>query len=124
MAILLEDPVPGPFDGSWRFPQGMDFPEAFKIETESISKLFVVSNQSALGNTPVGFIVQFPAGDGKAMYRVEKAQPLQVRHIPYGDAYQVHPAMLRGLTLDDVRQQMEWERFWLSKRGQAGQSAS
>lgn len=51
----------------------------------------------------VGALVNFGVADGYAVYLVAKEKPLTLRHVPYGDAYQVHHAMIRGLTIEDVR---------------------
>lgn len=60
----------------------------------------------------VGGILKFPVADGYALYLVQKAKPLTVQHIAYGDAYRVHDALLRGLTRADVDKQLEGERIF------------
>lgn len=59
-----------------------------------------------------GAILKFPVADGYAMYLVTKdtGRTVEVKHIPYSDAWQVHPALLRGLTRADVVRQVEGER--------------
>ena len=51
-----------------------------------------------------------PVADGHAYYYVRSETPLVFLHIPYCDRWQAHPALLRGLTLDDVRHQIQLER--------------
>lgn len=59
-----------------------------------------------------GAILKFPVADGYAMYLVSKdtGRTVEVKHIPYGDAWQVHPALIRGLTRKDIVRQVEGER--------------
>ena len=59
-----------------------------------------------------GAILKFPVADGYAMYLVTKdtGRTVEVKHIPYGDAWQVHPALLRGLRRADIVRQVEAER--------------
>lgn len=52
-------------------------------------------------------VIRFPVGDGYAMYAVYKMKPLQLIHIPYGDAYDADPILLRGLNRNDVEQMIE-----------------
>lgn len=47
-------------------------------------------------------IITFGVADGKAIYAVVSKKPLQLMHIPMGDAYQVPNAHIRGLRLKDV----------------------
>ena len=58
----------------------------------------------------VGAILSFPIADGKALYLVDKVKPLTLMPIPYMDGYQIPAAHIRGLTLDDVRQQVQREK--------------
>jgi len=50
----------------------------------------------------VGLVLMFPAADGNAVYRVTKASPLTLQHVPFGDAYRVPPAHIRGLRKQDI----------------------
>lgn len=47
-------------------------------------------------------LVRFPAGDGYAFYFIKSRKPLVLQHVPYGDAWQLPAAYIRGLTLRDV----------------------
>lgn len=62
-----------------------------------------------------GALIRFPVADGYAIYRVVSTRPLKIEHIPLWDAYAVHPAMIRGLNLEDVRQQLKFAEFWASR---------
>jgi len=50
-----------------------------------------------------GNLLSFPYADGYACYELVSKKPLTVRHIPAGDAWHVHPSMIRGLRLSDIR---------------------
>lgn len=49
-----------------------------------------------------GRVVSFGCGDGYACYYVANFHPLQLEHIPAGDAYRIDAATIRGLTLEDL----------------------
>ena len=50
----------------------------------------------------VGLVVKFPVADGHAVYRVSRASPLTLQHVPFGDAWRVPPAHIRGLRKSDI----------------------
>lgn len=52
-------------------------------------------------------IIRFPRGDGYAFYAVEGDT---LRLIIWGDAWEVEPALIRGLTREEVDQMMEREK--------------
>jgi len=54
-----------------------------------------------------GVVLQFPFADGYAYYLVTKATPLTVEHLPIGDAWEVNPALIRGLRKQDVLDQAQ-----------------
>lgn len=72
----------------------------------------------ATEKNPRGFILDFPVADGYAHYLVVEVKPLTLSHIPHGDAWTIPAAHIRGITLDDVLQQMRWRKGWdkLTKR--------
>lgn len=47
-------------------------------------------------------IVSFGVADGGAYYLVVKEKPLTLQHIDFLDGYRAHPALIRGLTRDDI----------------------
>ena len=51
-----------------------------------------------------------PVADGHAYYYIRGETPLVLLHVPYSDRWQAHPALLRGITLADIRQQIDLER--------------
>jgi hypothetical protein len=58
----------------------------------------------------VGALLQFPRGDGYALYVVTKEKPLVVQHVNIGDAWHVDGITIRGLRLADVRGMVERDR--------------
>jgi hypothetical protein len=60
----------------------------------------------------VGEIVKWQRADGYAVYMVWSERPLQIMHVALGDGYTVEPSLIRGLTLAEVKKQVEWERSW------------
>jgi len=57
-----------------------------------------------------GAQVQFQVADGYAVYVVSKTNPLTLRHVPYGDAYQANEATIRGVNKETVRKELRWRR--------------
>lgn len=51
----------------------------------------------------VGYLCRWQRGDGYAYYRVTAERPLTLQLVPYGDAWTVEDALIRGLTVEDVR---------------------
>jgi hypothetical protein len=93
-------------------PDDFNFDEFYKRQTDVMKFLEDESHKALEDNNPVGFLLNFPMADGYATYRVAKAKPLQLEHVPFGDAYQVSAAHIRGLNLTDVKQQMERAKLW------------
>ena len=107
MAKLLETPAPG-FPG---FGEGLDWNEVAKRHDEEFAKLRAISD-SLPENEVVGYILHFPIADGQALYRVVKAKPFTLQHIPYSDGYAIPAAHMRGLRLADVQRQRDFAKFW------------
>jgi hypothetical protein len=97
---------------------GSDYPLDNSMENDfgfnEAAKLTKASNALPLDQI-VGSVVKFPVADGYALYYVSSARPLTLQHIPAGDAYTVHPAMIRGLTKKDILDLVRFDRMW-SKR--------
>jgi hypothetical protein len=93
-----------------------DKPEDWRAHMEeqdaALKKIEEASKKALETNDPIGFIMSFSVADGKALYRVASIKPLSLEHVPYGDAYQVPPAMIRGINITEVRQAMERARIW------------
>jgi hypothetical protein len=90
MATLDKNPAPG----DWSFTNWSG--KGYDRQAEQI-KAF----------DEAGELIRFQRYDGYAMYRVASRQPLVLQHIPYGDAYEVEPALIRGLLLEEVDAMLE-----------------
>jgi hypothetical protein len=55
-------------------------------------------------------IVKQQVADSYAYYEVVKRTPLQLRWIPYCDAWTASPAWIRGLRISDVEEQERWTK--------------
>lgn len=53
-----------------------------------------------------GRVLRWQRGDGYAYYLVTKERPLTLQWIRYADAWQVEDALIKGLDLNDVREQV------------------
>lgn len=105
MATLLDLPMPG-FDT----PHAGESWEAHYARTgQMLDALFAVSD-GLPENEVEGGVLRFPVADGYAFYRVVTAAPLTLEHIPFGDAYQVSSALIRGLRLTDVQNMLSSEK--------------
>jgi len=71
------------------------------------------------GGEVVGILLAFPVADGYAHYRVSKASPLTLQHVPYGDAWRIPAAHIRGLRKVDAIES-ERRRRGLAMRGRRG----
>lgn len=84
-------------------------PDPYPLPAIDYSKGYPESNaahDAAFDAIPADRIIQFPRGDGYALYLVKSVSPPVVQHIPYGDAWTVEPALIRGLRAADLRQML------------------
>ena len=92
MARLLKNPAKGHWDTqTYRGGQGCtceDMSDCMNKEWADVE---------AFGE----YIMRFPIADGQAMYHVVKENPLTLEWVPYGDAWQIPTAHLRGLNYED-----------------------
>lgn len=94
--LLEEDyPVPG---NNWREQQAVL--NALEKQTQNLEEGKVE-----------GAMLRFSVADGYAYYFVKQEKPLQLQYIPVLDCYRVQAALIRGLTLDDVRELVKRERM-------------
>jgi hypothetical protein len=56
-----------------------------------------------------GKIIKFPVADGYAIYHVLSVSPVRLEHVPYGDAWQIPSAHIRGLTPVDIQRLLDKE---------------
>jgi hypothetical protein len=90
-------------DEGWEWKQGEPTTPYFKRVGEMLDKLMKVSDSLPEGQI-VGGMIYFPVADGRAFYQVVNGKPLTVKHIPYCDAYQADPILIRGLRASDVKE--------------------
>lgn len=76
-------------------------------QQRQIESLIEASNET---DDLVGTMLRFSVADGYAWYRVTNVEPLEVEFVPFADEYAVHPALIRGLNEDDVREQKEYAK--------------
>lgn len=86
---------------TFEFRQGEDF-DAYLTRSDAAFKNLEAAADALPYGEVVGALITFPWADGHAIYRVVRAKPLKLQHIPYGDAWHVDPATIRGLRLEDV----------------------
>ena len=87
----------------------LDWEEASRIQDENREALRKELRKECDG-VYVGEIVRFGVADGYAEYMIKKERPLQLIWLTDGDSYQIHPDMIRGLTLDTVKRRVEADR--------------
>jgi hypothetical protein len=98
MAMLSNDPIAG-------FTQlpGEGF-SGYLYRTDKLLKDLLDTAAALPEGQYKGTVLSFPVADGKAMYLVQKTRPLTLQHIPFGDAWEIPAAHLRGLNMDDVKE--------------------
>jgi len=60
------------------------------------------AHDEAFEAIPADRIFSYPHADGYANYYIVSEKPLILQHIPYGDAWQLPYAHIRGLRLSDI----------------------
>lgn len=90
-------------------PEKVDWKKEFDEERAALEKLIEKSNGLTSGQI-VGAVLGFPRGDGCAWYVVTKEKPLVLTWIPYGDAWQVEAALIRGLTKAGILEMLHREK--------------
>jgi hypothetical protein len=64
------------------------------------------------GKSLVGALIRFPVADGAAVYVVVQDEPLCLKHVPYGDAYEAAEATVRGVNKATVRAQLRHDQYF------------
>jgi len=98
----------GPWDAEDKYDEDK-WKAAMKAENDAVDQLAAASAALPEGEV-VGGLLHFPIGDGRALYVVVKAKPLQLKHVPAHDAYQASPLTIRGLRLADVQRMLDQDR--------------
>ena len=82
-------------------PQSSDWQKEMEDEDAAFSAPRKKS-ESLKGDAVVGAIMSWGRGDGCAYYIVTNDKPLTLQWIPYGDAWTVEAALIRGTTKEDI----------------------
>ena len=61
-------------------------------------------------NPLVGEIWKTGVADGYAVYMVYRTKPLELLHVPVGDAWQAPEAHINGLRLSDIKKSVEADK--------------
>lgn len=101
MARLAKKPV----EGEWDMREGEDV-DAYLKRTDAMLKELTDASAAVPDGGVVGVLLHFPVADGSAIYRVSKESPLTLEHVPYGDAYRIPDAHIRGIRRADVLAQV------------------
>lgn len=96
----------------------IDFNAHLEAERDWVELVQDAARKAHTGNL-VGEIVRFGVADGAAEYVVWKHAPLQLVHLPIGDAWNIPEAHARGLRLADVRALVEQSRRYSEIFGQS-----
>lgn len=101
----------GSVEFSNKYADSSDHQKYFAEEWAIEDRLFKISNNLPEGEL-IGFIMTFPVGDGYALYRVVSTKPFKLEHLALGDAYSIPDAHIRGLKLEDAKQQQRFDKEW------------
>lgn len=100
MAKVYASPIEYEYPTDWKNWQEHDEKYIKRL------KSWVLKNTKS-ENEIIGEIIRFSVADGQALYMIANIKPLEVIHIPVGDAWQADPILLRGLRLSDVKQKIK-----------------
>lgn len=95
-----------PHNGEWQERDGEEIETYIARTQRMLDQLMEASNAVDVdAGEVVGVVLQFQVADGHAIYRVSKASPLTLEHVPYSDAWRIVPAHIRGIRKQDVLEQ-------------------
>ena len=87
-----------------------DYSEGWRErETESLARLRELMRTNCPGDL-TGERLRWQRADSYAEYIIVKESPFTIAHLAIGDAWQVEPALVRGLRISDAREMVERER--------------
>ena len=82
-----------------------------KTENEYVERLRKYCKKNSNSKNPlVGELFRIPMGDGYAQYMVFQTKPLKMIHVPTGDAWDAPDYQTRGVRLQDVKEQVEFNK--------------
>ena len=106
----IYDP-PDELDYEWDFSKSWEDME--KEENDYIERLRNYCKKYTNSKNPlVGEIFRIPCGDGYALYMVFRTKPLEMIHVPIGDAWDAPDYQTRGIRLKDIKAQVEFNKKW------------
>ncbi len=97
MAQLHPKPYPG-----FERKDGEDYREYSLRTSKLFDELVDAASKLPAGAQP-GKILQWPYADGYAFYSIKSVKPFVLQHIPFGDAWRIDAATIRGLRVSDIR---------------------
>ena len=81
-------------------PESIELPDDyFSDKGFDLERYQQIWNEFDKNNQTIGF----PVADGQAVYKVVSVNPPVLQHVYFGDAWYVHPALIRGLTSEDIQ---------------------
>lgn len=92
-----------------------DFKEYEKATEEWVKSIQELARKNGT-NPLLGEIYRTPVADGYAQYVVWSTRPLALVHLPIYDAWYAPEALERGLRLSDIKQYIDFQKMWKSKR--------
>lgn len=112
MAKAFAPPKGYDFDFKFDFDGSDDTFKKFDEACEKyVKRLRKFCKKHSDSNSPlVGETIKTPKADGYAVYMVFRTKPLQIIHVPIGDAWHADPVWIRGLRLKDVKEMVENEK--------------
>ena len=91
---------PKPYPGNWSLNAKDDIDEYLKRTSKLLEAI------------PKEKIFSYPYADSQALYFIKSESPLVLQPIPYGDAWQLPAAMIRGLRLSDIKRQRNFRSIF------------
>lgn len=86
---------------------GFENVEAAKKHQEKVYEALIAESDALPEGEVVGGILRYPVGAGEAIYRVVKADPLTLQHVPIFPYYELPAESVAKLTLWDVRERLK-----------------
>lgn len=108
----IPEGFPDPPDLGSFMPNGrLDYEALATAETQWLDDLAAWCRANTDSRSDlVGEVIRIPWADGYAQYMVYRTNPLQLLHVPLGDAWNVPEYMTKGLTGQDIRDMLERDR--------------
>ena len=75
---------------------------AWLLRSDSLMHRLKEGSESAGSDQVVGRVISFRVADGNAHYQVMSEDPLRLRHIPYGEGYQISVRRMAEMRVEDV----------------------